>query len=337
MFLSKHKSGYYYIYYDDKLNNKRRSISSKTKLKSEALSFLTNFRKEVIARQKAGVKYIKLEQFAREYLFYSSSIHTDKTTQTFKNTFNQLKKYFGSIYLTQISPTLINDFIKYRITSSSIYAARKDLINLSSAFNKAITDNYLKVNPCNSIKRIKLPEKQPKFFSREEYDKLLAVIDDKQFADMVEISANTGLRQMELITLKWEHVNLDGGMITLNNHGHITKGKKIRSIPLNKIALGIFANLIPNKKCEYVFSTSNEKLKPNYVTKKFKSFVRKAQVNPQLNWHSLRHSFASWLVQAGVGIYQISKLLGHADIKTTQIYAHVRAEDLRASINLLNQ
>lgn len=76
-------------------------------------------------------------------------------------------------------------------------------------------------------------------------------------------------------------------------------------------------------------------MKQDYLVKNYKKFVLKAGINPKLNFHSLRHTFASWLVQRGVSIYHVSKLLGHADIKTTEIYAHVRAEDLRASVELL--
>ena len=57
----------------------------------------------------------------------------------------------------------------------------------------------------------------------------------------------------------------------------------------------------------------------------------------KFDFYSLRHTFASGLVQHGVSIYQVSKLLGHADIKTTEIYAHLRAEDLRESVEMLNE
>ncbi len=64
--------------------------------------------------------------------------------------------------------------------------------------------------------------------------------------------------------------------------------------------------------------------------------MRKTSLNSKLNLHSLRHTFASWLVQRGVSIYEVSKLLGHSDIIVTEIYSHLRAEDLRESVNLLN-
>ena len=66
-----------------------------------------------------------------------------------------------------------------------------------------------------------------------------------------------------------------------------------------------------------------------------KKDIRAAKLNDKLNFHSLRHTFATRLVQRGVSIYIVSKLLGHADVTTTQIYAHLQTNDLRNVINLL--
>jgi site-specific recombinase XerD len=85
-----------------------------------------------------------------------------------------------------------------------------------------------------------------------------------------------------------------------------------------------------------VFTYQGKPIKQDFISKKFKKYVIKANLNPNLNFHSLRHTFASWLVQRGVSIYEVSKLLGHSDIKVTKIYSHLSAEDLRASVEKLN-
>lgn len=76
-------------------------------------------------------------------------------------------------------------------------------------------------------------------------------------------------------------------------------------------------------------------IKQDWIVHNFKKYVLKANINPKLHFHSLRHTFASWLVQAGVSIYKVSKLLGHSDVKTTEIYSHLRIEDLRNSVEKL--
>ncbi|MDR3596139.1 tyrosine-type recombinase/integrase, partial [Clostridium sp.] len=71
------------------------------------------------------------------------------------------------------------------------------------------------------------------------------------------------------------------------------------------------------------------------ISNNFKAAIRRAELNDKYHFHTLRHTFASWLVQKGVSIYEVSKLLGHADIKTTEIYAHLKENNLRSSVNLL--
>lgn len=337
MYLSKHKSGYYYVYFNDIFTNRRRSITTKSKLKSDAIKFLSKFEKDVKGKIEQKVEKITLQEFYNKFARYSATRHTYKTSKNYKTTFNLLIEHFGNILITDLSPAKLQNYINYRIRSSSTYSARRDLINLSSAFNKAVEDNYLLDNPCKNIRRIKIPERQPNFFSHQEYEKLLSVIDNKLFKFLVEMALNTGLRQMELLTLEWSQVNFADKIITLNNHNYITKGKKVRSIPLTQRAMGLLSVLEFECKGKHVFSTDEKPLTQDYVSKTFKKYVKKAEVNQQLNFHSLRHTFASWLVQKGVSIYQVSKLLGHADIKTTQIYSHVRAEDLRQSIEVLNK
>ena len=74
----------------------------------------------------------------------------------------------------------------------------------------------------------------------------------------------------------------------------------------------------------------------DFLSHKFAGYVENAGINLKLNFHSLRHTFASWLVQRGVSIYEVSKLLGHSEIKTTQIYAHLRSENLSNAVELLD-
>ena len=86
-----------------------------------------------------------------------------------------------------------------------------------------------------------------------------------------------------------------------------------------------------------VFTYLNKPFTQDFVIHRFKKHVRGAKLNDRLNFHALRHTFASWLVQKGVSIYIVSKLLGHADVTTTQIYAHLQTDDLRDVVNSLDK
>ena len=91
---------------------------------------------------------------------------------------------------------------------------------------------------------------------------------------------------------------------------------------------------LPNVAQE-IFTINGKSIQQDLFSKNFKKYVRKAKLNDKLNFHSLRHSFASWLVQAGVDVFRIQRLLGHADISTTMIYAHLRKDDLKVSVNTI--
>jgi site-specific recombinase XerD len=84
-----------------------------------------------------------------------------------------------------------------------------------------------------------------------------------------------------------------------------------------------------------VFTLFDKPIDQGWLSRDFKHYVLNAGLNPKLNFHSLRHTYASWLVQAGVSIYIIQQLLGHADISTTAIYSHLRREDLTIAVTQL--
>ena len=87
----------------------------------------------------------------------------------------------------------------------------------------------------------------------------------------------------------------------------------------------------------YVFQKVNDvKLNQECVSKDFKKAVRKSKLSERIHFHTLRHSFASILVQKGASIYVVKELMGHSDISTTQIYSHLRKENLIDAIHLLD-
>jgi integrase len=334
MILSKRSNGNYYVFYFQP-NGKRTCISTGTKLKSEALKFLSEFQEEVKKRKLLTITPKTILEYRREFASYSESIHRPKTTEQFNFIFKEFAEYCQNIQLTEINSQIIEKYLQQK-TKVSVHTAQKHLAYLRSAFNKAINDKYLLTNPFDKISNFKLPERQPLFIDESLFQVLLRVIDNQDIKDIVIFAVKTGLRQMELITLEWNQINFKEKYLILDNNNHTTKSKKVRTIPLCIEAMQILIERERNRKSEIVFTLNGEKFKHEFLSKRFKKYVIKAKLNPKLKFHSLRHTFASWLVQKGVSIYHISKLLGHANVETTEIYSHLRTEDLRASINLLN-
>ncbi len=333
MFLIKRGNGFYHIYYSGK-DGKRKTISTKKKTKADAYKFLTSFQQEVEKRNSNEIQTIDMKKFTFQFLRHAEINKAYKTMKVYRTTLNFFQKSIGNVNLDTITNNDIKKYLENRLSTSSVYQARKDLINLKAAFRYALEENYIKVNPCTGIKQYRLPQQQPLYFSKPEYDKLLKVIEDKEFKRLVMIAANTGLRQMELLTLKWNQVNFESRNIILDNRTHITKSKKIRSVPINDNIYEVLLEMQKHSNNDNLFTYAGRNMDV-HVSSRFKSYVIKAKVNPLLHFHSLRHSFASWLVQSGVNIYLVSKLLGHANIQTTEIYSHLRNDDLLQSVNTI--
>ena len=334
MFLSKRFNGIYYIFYDQP-NGKRTCISTKAKNKNDALKFLSEFQNNLRLASESKVIPIDLKTFSFDYQKFSEKFHTAKTHYMVKIIFEQFEEHLGNPNLSEINNRDCELFI-YKKANVSAYTAQKYLAHLRASFNKALAQGYILENPFRKIKNFKIPESLPKFFSDEEFDKLLSVVEDNDLKDLILFAINTGLRQMELITLKWHQINFNSRTLILDNQVNITKSKKVRNVPLNKIAFNIISKRNNKSKAGNIFTYKESAIIQDFISKKFKQLVVRAEINTNFNFHSLRHTFASRLVQRGVSLYEVSKLLGHTDIKTTQIYAHLRSDDLRNAVELLN-
>jgi len=334
MNLSKRSNGIYYVYYLQP-NGKRTCISTATKLKNEALKFLSDFQVEIKRRKLLGIIPKTIMEFRQAFASYSETFHRPKTTKQFNSILKEFSDYCFNSNLSEINIQIINSYLQQK-AKVSLYTAQKHLAYLRSAFNKAVNDNYLLNNPFDKVNNFKLPEKQPLFIDEASFQILLRVIENQDIKDLIIFAVKTGLRQMELITLEWNQINFKDRYLILDNNNYTTKSKKIRTIPLSIEAMQILVEREKNKIDELVFTYNNEKFNPEFLSKRFKKYIIEAKLNPKLKFHSLRHTFASWLVQKGVSIYQVSKLLGHANVETTEIYSHLRAEDLRSAVNVLN-
>ena len=124
-----------------------------------------------------------------------------------------------------------------------------------------------------------------------------------------------------------------------NSDQFITKTKQERVIPIHPKVEQILKSRFPfckEKENHFIFyRVPGIKLNGEFISKQFKKGVRAAKLSPKIHFHTLRHSFASALVQRKVDIYTVQKLLGHNKIQTTQIYSHLQKENLSQAVNLL--
>jgi integrase len=129
--------------------------------------------------------------------------------------FEQFKENIGNPELKEITETGCEVFI-YKKANISHYTAQKYLAYLRAAFNKALDRGLIEKNPFGRIKNFRIPETLPKFFTKEEFQKLLEVVNDEDLKDLIIFALNTGLRQMELVTLNWKQIDFFSKTLILN-------------------------------------------------------------------------------------------------------------------------
>ncbi len=337
------KRRYYQLVYF--VDGKRTKISTKTTDKKEAEKFLKSFSpkpKEKRTEPKASKKKndsIKLSLFFEEYKTYVSNTYSEKyLKKAVRPSFMALQKYVPDMLLNQISTRIIDQFIS-SASASSKHSASLYHRTLKAAFNKAVVWNYLETNPFNKIKTPKVPKSFPVFISESELIEILNNTETQLMKDMFTTAFYTGMRLGELVNMKWNWIDFTENIITVKNSSEFnSKNKRERIIPLHQKVESILKNHYQLGKLEnaLVFSRyEGIKLNEDFVSKQFKKAVRAAKLNDKIHFHTLRHSFASALVQRGISLYAVKELLGHGNIKTTQIYSHLQKQNLMDAVNLL--
>ena len=330
MFLSKSRCGVYQLYYKDE-SGKRQKKSTRTKSKVGAVEFLRKF--DLVHVQ--AEKYVRktLGEFSREFLEYARGTYAPQTCDVYHRTLVYLLACLGEKDLYDITSRDIDLFMTTRLSKVRAVSVHIELRTLKAAFNTAIRWKLLKDNPCKGIRMPSVPEQTPMFLTAEEFQDVLRSIDETWLREVVLFAALTGLRRGEIVNLRWTQVDLERRLLNIQSAGNFkTKKGKRRTVPLHSCAVMILKKKL-GESDEFVFTLNGKKLYEDWITRLFKRYVRKGNVkDKRIHFHSLRHSFASWLVQHGSSLYEVQKLLGHSSSVTTQVYSHLLADQMHETV-----
>jgi integrase len=205
---------------------------------------------------------------------------------------------------------------------------RHVLVLLGHLFKKAAEwDLFNGKPPTESVKKPKLDNKVTEFLTDDEMVRLAETLYSwpcKRSADFVRIALFTGIRKSEIRKLKWENVDIERKMIVLKD----PKGVYTETIPINDQAVEVFRGI--ERISEFVIPGPDGGMKKTFRDPWYK--IRKAAGLPEsYRFHGLRHNLASQLVSNGVDLFTVSKLLCHKDVRTSERYAHLSNERLRAA------
>lgn len=268
-------------------------------------------------------------------LYFQKISDKPSTRERKEGAFTHLAKAFSSLTLDKLTSDAVDDYKANRLADK---AAHSTILNevrlLSHAFN---TVKWSKENPVRDAKRIKLRGREvDRWLTIEEEALLLPKTKGKlygQLEDITLLDLNTGLSQEEILKLQWSQIDFARRTLTTTR----SKTLNTRTIPLNNNALNVLKRQAKVKSISgYVFFNSvGNKHDASKLKRAFSQAVKESGIE-HFRFHDLRHTFATRLVQKGIDLYKVSKLLGHKDTTTTQRYAHHYPESLRDGVDILD-
>jgi integrase/recombinase XerD len=232
----------------------------------------------------------------------------------------------------------LNAYFAARHTESRATSANRRLAVLRRYYRMALRQNRIAVDPCLRMRSARQPSRFPKTLSEAQVEALLAAPDvgtplGLRDRTMLELMYASGLRVSELVLLKSMEVGMNEGVLRITG-----KGDKTRLVPFGDEARGWIERYLGQARGVILNGQTDDAL---FVTGRggamtlqmfwrlIKKYALKAYIQAPLSPHTLRHAFATHLLNHGADLRVVQLLLGHADISTTQIYTHVARERLK--------
>ena len=265
---------------------------------------------------------------------------SDNTIDGYKRDLYDFYKFVNKSY----KDVNVGDIVKYitylnnKISAKSI---NRHIVSIKNFFKYLERNDLITNNPCTDITGLKTPKKMPRVLSEEDINKLLDIklTDAYSYRNkaMLELMYSSGLRVSELLNL--ELSNIDFNMNLVRIYG---KGNKERIVPIDDVAtkylyeyINIYRNtLLKNNVSNILFLNSRgDKLSRQGFFKILREIALEKGIKRDISPHTLRHSFATHLLDHGADLRSIQTMLGHENIETTQIYTHVSNNYIKENYN----
>ena len=249
-----------------------------------------------------------------------------------ESTLNHLRTFTGGkLAFKNIDERWLEKWQNYLLDKVSRNSAHTYQATIIAGLNRAVKDRILHTNPYDRVNKIKLEDTKREFLTFDEIKQLSVTIPEtergKEVARMFLFGCFTGLSSANLETLTFGQIEGD----TVNFFR--TKTKTWQNVPLNETALSLIGETNNKEVTQIVFKVISRSHR-RFLLKKW---VKQAGIKKHLHFHLARHTFATQSLANGANLYTVSKLLGHKEIKTTQIYAKVIDEDKRKAVNAIPQ
>lgn len=261
--------------------------------------------------------------------------YSKNTINSYENDLNKFEEYYKSKDLLKITSKDIEKYIQ-TLSDLAPTTVSHNISSLKTFYSYFLKQGRISNNPTDGIKSPKLGIHLPTYLTIDEVNKLLDIEVTDAFSSrnkaILELMYATGLRISEVISLEFKNIDYDECIIRV-----MGKGSKERIVPVNDYAIKYLKEYINNYRPElvkneinnYIFLNNHGRMLTRQgIFKMIKNYAALKNIKKTIGPHTLRHTFATHLLENGADLRVIQELLGHSDISTTQIYTHLTKEAL---------
>ncbi len=294
---------------------------------------------------------VMMKDFEKEIKGFIQHIQREKnfsenTVVSYRNDLSDFGKFLkkGSLQenpLNQVDRSLLRDFLVFlkRKRLKEVTIAHKIFV-LRSFFKYLLRKRKISLNPATFLSSPKRKKSLPTFLTISQMESLLKLPTKDSFWDLrdlaiLELFYSTGMRLSELANLDLSSVDFQGGVVRV-----LGKGRKERIIPVGREALGMLKNYLNLRKIaikdishtdgEAIFlNRSGMRLSARSIGRIVKKYATQISEDQKTSPHTLRHTFATHLLDQGADLLAVKELLGHESLSTTQVYTHVTTDRLK--------
>jgi len=273
------------------------------------------------------INYLKVERNASDHTIINYTIDL-----------GVFKTFLGDRQIETIDHLALRRFLaELRAKNYAKRTIARKLASLRSLFRFLFREGYIKKNPITAISTPKLDRKLPVFLDVAKIERLLQSPSESDEAGvrdraLLETLYSTGIRVSELVGLDIDDVDIISGVVKV-----LGKGSKERVVPIGEPALNAIRKYLDTRagsrvkdKDAVFLNNHGKRLTDRSVRRVIDKHIRACSMTEKISPHSLRHSFATHLLDRGADLRSVQELLGHANLSTTQIYTHVTMERLKS-------
>lgn len=289
-----------------------------------------------------------MERLLKEFIYFLS-VEKGLSSNTLESYQRDLRKFFLFLQgknisdVKNISRAVITDYLgEQKEKGLAPSTLNRNLASIRSFYQFLLKEQFITENPSLELEAPRTEKKLPRVLSFREVELLLEQPETENKIGlrdkaMLELLYATGIRVSELVSLNVNGVNTKMGFIKCNG-----KGNKERIIPLGSVAIRSIREYLKNSRPKILKARDEKALFVNQQGKRLtrqgfwkilKKYAHKAGIQMDITPHTLRHSFATHLLENGADLRSVQEMLGHADIATTQIYTHVARSKIKEVYN----